>query len=49
MQVAIYDFIGERSDELNVTVGTRMTGIEEQDLWWLARTDAGIVGYVFFL
>jgi len=44
--IAIYDFVGERGDELTVSVGARMTGIEEQDMWWLAKTDAGVVGLI---
>ena len=46
--VAIYDFIGERADELNVVVGTKMTGIEEQDMWWLASTFFFFLFYFFF-
>lgn len=44
--VAIYDFVGERGDELNVSVGTKMFGIEQQDGWWLAKTEDGIVGLI---
>ncbi|KAH9260008.1 hypothetical protein BASA81_001780 [Batrachochytrium salamandrivorans] len=44
--IAAFDFVGERSDELSVTVGTRMFGIEQQDGWWLAKTENGVVGLI---
>lgn len=44
--VATYDFVAERPDELNVTVGTKLFGIEQQDGWWLARTEKGVVGLI---
>jgi hypothetical protein len=44
--VALYAFVGERADELTVNAGDRLFGIEEQDSWWLAKTEKGIIGLI---
>lgn len=44
--IAIYDFFGERDDELQAPVGTRLFGIEQQDGWWLAKMVNGVIGLI---
>lgn len=44
--VVMFEFIAERDDELTAAVGDRMLGIEQQDGWWLAQNEKGIMGLI---
>jgi len=44
--VVIYDFVAEREDELTASVGAKMLGIEQQEGWWLAQDERGIIGLI---
>jgi len=45
--VTKFDFVGENSDELTVSVGQRLMGLEEADEWWLAKVlDTGVIGLI---
>ncbi len=41
-----YDFVGERDDELTCKKDDIIYGVEENDGWWLAKSNEGKIGLV---